>query len=99
MKDSVKDELGNGFKWRKQKVVASNRHQNPPFLTPNGQPNRPNSNVFINNNPLRHNSISNPCCKQILKQAIIMAPRDGSVDHTGTPEPVEKGIATLNTLR
>ncbi|KAI4167275.1 MAG: hypothetical protein LQ348_007688 [Seirophora lacunosa] len=27
-----------------------------------------------------------------------MAPRDGSVDHTGTPEPVEKGIATLNTL-
>ncbi|KAI4146977.1 MAG: hypothetical protein LQ341_001920 [Variospora aurantia] len=28
-----------------------------------------------------------------------MAPRDGSVDHTGTPEPVEKGIATLNTLR
>ncbi|KAL8907638.1 MAG: hypothetical protein Q9207_001290 [Kuettlingeria erythrocarpa] len=28
-----------------------------------------------------------------------MAPRAGSVDQTGTPEPVEKGIATLSTLR
>lgn len=28
-----------------------------------------------------------------------MAPRAGSVDQTGTPEPVEKGIATINTLR
>ncbi|KAI4123527.1 MAG: hypothetical protein LQ338_005227 [Usnochroma carphineum] len=28
-----------------------------------------------------------------------MAPRADSVDHSGTPEPVEKGFATLNTLR
>ncbi|KAL8867009.1 MAG: hypothetical protein Q9174_005937, partial [Haloplaca sp. 1 TL-2023] len=28
-----------------------------------------------------------------------MAPRDASVDHVGTPEPAEKGLATLNMLR
>ncbi|KAL8950644.1 MAG: hypothetical protein Q9222_003328 [Ikaeria aurantiellina] len=28
-----------------------------------------------------------------------MAPREASVDHTGTPDPVEKGMATINTLR
>ncbi|KAL8670534.1 MAG: hypothetical protein Q9168_004931 [Polycauliona sp. 1 TL-2023] len=28
-----------------------------------------------------------------------MAPRDASVDHTGTPEPVEKSIASIHTLR
>ena len=28
-----------------------------------------------------------------------MAPRDASQDRTNTPDPVEKGIATLGTLR
>ena len=28
-----------------------------------------------------------------------MAPRDGSQERTGTPDTVEKGLATINTLR
>ncbi|KAI4242145.1 MAG: hypothetical protein L6R40_004188 [Gallowayella cf. fulva] len=34
-----------------------------------------------------------------LTEAIIMAPREGSIDGTGTPETIEKSMATISTLR
>ncbi len=34
-----------------------------------------------------------------LEPATIMAPRDGSQDLRGTPELVDKGMATIHTLR
>ncbi|KAI4165416.1 MAG: hypothetical protein LQ342_000825 [Letrouitia transgressa] len=36
---------------------------------------------------------------EVSLKATVMAPRDGSVDRVSTPDPVEKGFATLSTLR
>ncbi|KAL9045304.1 MAG: hypothetical protein Q9214_001636, partial [Letrouitia sp. 1 TL-2023] len=51
------------------------------------------------NQPLRFSSINHLYVDTVWLKATVMAPRDASVDRISTPDPVEKGFATLSTLR
>ena len=59
----------------------------------------PTGNNFIDHPPCTELSILNLLYFGHCGRATTMAPRDGSQDRISTPDTVEKGMATINTLR